>query len=92
MRGCIEGSKSRNNLQRTYLHIKKQGVYYESQIKWRTAHLFTGFEAWTKVWLMFLQAKQTKKMYKLWFLRLKANKKGTSDVFTDSTALRKVSL
>ena len=41
---------------------------------------------------MFLQAKQTKKMFKLWFLRLKANKKGTPDVFTDSTALRKVSL
>ena len=31
-------------------------------------------------------------MYKLRFLRLKANKNGTADVFTDSTALRKVSL
>ena len=41
---------------------------------------------------MFLQAKQTKKMFKLWFLRLKANKKGTPDVFTDSTPLRKWSL
>ena len=44
------------------------------------------------MWLTFLQAKQTKKRYKLRFLRLKANKKGTSDVFTDSNALRKVSL
>ena len=42
--------------------------------------------------LAFLQAKKTKKRYKERFLRLKANKKGTPDVFTDSTALRKVSL
>ena len=31
--GCIEGSKTRNNLQRTYLQIKKQEVTYESQLK-----------------------------------------------------------
>ena len=42
--------------------------------------------------LTFPQAKQTKKRYKLRFFRLKANKNGTADVFTDSTALRKVSL
>ena len=33
-----------------------------------------------------------KKIYKLRFVRLKANKKGTPNEFTDSTALRKVSL
>ena len=31
-------------------------------------------------------------MYKLWFVRLKANTKGTPDEFKDSTALRKVLL
>ena len=44
------------------------------------------------MWLTFLQAKQTKEMYKLWFVGLKANKKGMHDEFTNSTALRKVSL
>ena len=44
------------------------------------------------MWLTFLEAKQTKKMYKLRFVRLKANKKGTLDKFKDSTALRKLSL
>ena len=62
------------------------------QVKWGTANIFTGFIEWTKVWLTLLQAKQTKKMYKLWFVRLKAKKKGTPDEFSDSTALRKVSL
>ena len=33
-----------------------------------------------------------KKIYKLRFVRLKAKKKGTPNEFTDSTALRKVSL
>ena len=42
--------------------------------------------------LAFLQAKKTKKRYKERFLRLKANKKGTPDVFTDSTPVRKWSL
>ena len=75
-----------------YLQIKKQQVTYDSKVKWGTAHLFTGFKACTKVWLTFPQAKQTKKRYNLRFFRLKANKNGTADVFTDSTALRKVSL
>ena len=75
-----------------YLQIKKQQVTYDSKVKWGTAHLFTGFKAWTKVPLTFPQAKQTKKRYNLRFFWLKANKNGTADVFTDSTALRKVSL
>ena len=50
------------------------------------------FKAWAKVWLTFLHDKKTKKRYKLRFLRLEANRKGTPDVFRDSTALRKVSL
>ena len=75
-----------------YLQIKKQEVTYDSKIKWGTAHLFTGFKVWAKAWLTFLQAKQTKKSHNLRFFRLKANKTRTVDVFTDSTALRKVSL
>ena len=41
---------------------------------------------------MFLEPNQTKRRYGRRFLRLKANKKGLLDVFTGSTALRKVSL
>ena len=41
---------------------------------------------------MFLLANQKKKRYRWCFLRLKANKKGTPDLFTGSTDLKKVSL
>ena len=44
------------------------------------------------MWLMFLQANQKNERYSLRFLRLKANKKGTPDVFTAPIALGKVSL
>ena len=62
------------------------------QVKYGTANLFARFKAQTKVWLNILQSDQKSKRYRYFFMRLKANKKGKSDVFTCSTALRKVSL
>ena len=62
------------------------------QVKYGTANLFARFKAQTKVWLNILQSDQKSKRYRYFFLTLKAKKKGTSDVFTGSTALRKVSL
>ena len=46
------------------------------------ANLFRVFKARKKVWLTFLYAKLQKKRYRVPFLRLKANKKSVSAVFT----------
>ena len=46
------------------------------------ANLFRVFKARKNVWLTFLYAKLQKKRYRVPFLRLKANKKSVSAVFT----------
>ena len=55
------------------------------------AYLFRCSKARTKLWLRFMLDNLKKKRYRVPFVRLKANKKCTPDVFTGSTNL-KVSL
>ena len=56
------------------------------------AYLFRCSKARTKLWLRFMLDNLKKKRYRVPFVRLKANKKCTPDVFTGSTNLKKVSL
>ena len=56
------------------------------------SNLFRGANAQKKVQLRFILANLKKNIYRVPFLGLKVNEKCTSDVFTSSTDLRKVSL
>ena len=53
----LNAQNRKNNLQKSYLQIKKQQDTYELQVKLGTDHLFTGFKAWTKVRLLVLVVK-----------------------------------
>ena len=55
-------------------------------------NLFRRFKAGKRVWLTFLYTNLKKKWYRVEFVRLKANKKCTPDVFTGLNALEEMSL